>query len=231
MQTRRLSKRLNANASVADSEGDVSVAAPPSEAGSIIHSLEVEIPQDLDVDALQALLPSLVATKPSPDAILSLYKAFLEQTVFITELTREKDAARAEVSRYEVELDQALQDQDVQTGQLRTALEETQAELVQVKKQKDELRKPDFSRVAHFECAHNLLCVDSTRNSLQQQISSLTTSFSTSSHETDDLRRQITQIQGEKRDLLGVVDSLREEITQREGEAYTAFVCQLWPLS
>lgn len=44
----------------------------------------------------------------------------------------------------------------------------------------------------------------------------------------DDLRRQITQVQSEKRDLLGVVDTLREETTQREGEACTvAFVYRL----
>lgn len=151
MQTRRHSRRLNANTSAAESEGDTSAAAPASESGSIIHSLEVEIPLDLDVDTLQTLLPGLVATKPSPDAILSLYKAFLDQTVFITELTKEKDAARAEASRYEVELDQALQDQDVQTSQLRTTLEETQAELVQVKKQKDELGKLHLFRVAHLK--------------------------------------------------------------------------------
>lgn len=68
------------------------------------------------------------------------------------------------------------------------------------------------------------LVIDATRSSLQQQISSLTANYSTSSHETDDLRRQITQVQGEKRDLLGVVDSLREEVTQREGEDYTAYI-------
>jgi len=44
----------------------------------------------------------------------------------------------------------------------------------------------------------------------------------------DDLRRQITQVQSEKRDLLGVVDTLREENTQREGGACTAaFVYRL----
>jgi len=148
MQTRRHSRRLNASASVAESEGDAATAAPPSEAGSTIPSLEVEIPQDLDVDALQTLLPGLVATKPSPDAILGLYKAFLEQAVFVTELTKEKDAARAEASRYDVELDQALQDQDVQASQLRTALEEAQTELIKVQKEKNELGKPRFSRVA-----------------------------------------------------------------------------------
>ena len=67
-----------------------------------------------------------------------------------------------------------------------------------------------------------MLYTETTRNSLQQQISSLTSNYSTSSHEIDDIRRQITQVQGEKRDLLGVVDTLREETTQREGEACTA---------
>lgn len=145
MQTRRHSRRLNANVSATDSEGEAAAnvtAAPPSESSSTIHTFEVEIPHDLDVDSLQTLLPGFVATKPTPNAILSLYRAFLEQAAFITELSEEMDASRAEVSRYDVELDQALQDQDVQAGQLRTALEEAQKKLTQVQKQKDELGKP-----------------------------------------------------------------------------------------
>lgn len=60
---------------------------------------------------------------------------------------------------------------------------------------------------------------DLMRASLQQQISTLTTTHSSSSTESEELRRQIATVHDEKRDLLEVVDSLREEASQRDGKA------------
>ena len=57
-----------------------------------------------------------------------------------------------------------------------------------------------------------------TRVSLEEQIAALTTDHTSSSTETDALRRQLTQVESEKRDLIGVVNSLREASAQREGE-------------
>lgn len=144
MQTRRVSKRLSSTA--ASTEGDAESSAMAIDAPATASATEtiqtLSIPEDIDVSALQTLLPGLDAVNPSPDSIIALYRTILQQASIIEELSQERDSARAEASRFEVELDQALQDQEIQTTQIKSNLEEVQNELAEVKRQKEQLGKP-----------------------------------------------------------------------------------------
>lgn len=138
MQTRRLSKRLNLNSTSV--EGDEEHPSTSQLNSDSSHpTFDLTLPEDLDADTLQTLLPDFALLKPTPESILNLYRTIQRQASQLDEVTLERDAALSNVSRYEVELDQALQDQDVQTTQLRSTLEEVQSELAEVKRQKEEL--------------------------------------------------------------------------------------------
>ena len=56
-----------------------------------------------------------------------------------------------------------------------------------------------------------------SKNGLEAQIASLSSSRHTSSTELDQLRRRIDECEREKRDLIGVVNRLKEDSTQRDG--------------
>jgi len=56
-----------------------------------------------------------------------------------------------------------------------------------------------------------------SKNGLEAQIASLSSSRHTSSTELDQLRRRIDECEREKRDLIGVVNRLKEDATQRDG--------------
>lgn len=136
MQTRHKSKLAEDNPGTSGSNGgssnmmDEDVGAP---------SLPVQIPEEFDTDTLQALLPDFNLATPTTDAIMALYQLVLQQRNDLDETSKERDLARADISRYEVELDQALQDQDVQASQLRASLEEAQSDLVKSRNQIAEL--------------------------------------------------------------------------------------------
>ena len=57
------------------------------------------------------------------------------------------------------------------------------------------------------------------KNSLQVQITELSTSKFSSSEEVENLKHRVDDTEREKRDLVGVISRLKQETSQREGES------------
>ena len=133
MKTRRKSKA--AAAAAADSEND-----PSSPTTEDPHRLTVFIPSDIDVDTLSNLLPETSITSQNPDGIIELYRRLVDLASKLDTAVRERDEDRAEVERIEVELDQALQEKESMSHELEGSAEHLQAELKQVKQERDGLR-------------------------------------------------------------------------------------------
>ncbi|KAK7028127.1 Protein mlp1 [Paramarasmius palmivorus] len=89
------------------------------------HSLNVPVPEDLDVETLSNVLPNdFDIHSPSAEDIVALYKLLVAQTSDIETSSRELDEARAEAEKKEVELDQALQDRESLSKDLESQLGE-----------------------------------------------------------------------------------------------------------
>lgn len=132
MKTRRKSKA--AAAAAADPEND-----PGSPAADDNQRLTVFMPSDVDLDTLSNLLPETSITSQTPEGIVELYRRLIELASKLDVTVRERDEERAEVERMEVEMDQALQDKESLAKELEGSSEALQAELKQVKQQRDEL--------------------------------------------------------------------------------------------
>ena len=116
-----------------------SPATPSAPASQPSATLAVDIPEDLDFDALTSLLPDTRLDTPTPDAILYLYRLVVNQAADGDAAQRELEEARADLSRKDVELDQALQDRETATRDLEATLEGVQKELDQVKQEKEDI--------------------------------------------------------------------------------------------
>ena len=53
---------------------------------------------------------------------------------------------------------------------------------------------------------------------MKADLERISSSQSTSSHEVADLRKKIEEVEGEKRNLLGVVSRLQEDVSERDQE-------------
>ena len=176
----------------------------------------IEIPDDLDIESLQNILPDTSLTSPTPESILQLYRVLLAQVVEADSAQRALEEARAEGERKEVELDQALQDKESLSKDFDASLESLQSELKEVKHERDQLSTgPTFNFIRVDD--PNFF-VASSRTTLQAQITALSTSQSSSSTEVDTLKHRVEDTEREKRDLVGVVSRLKEDSSQREGE-------------
>lgn len=133
MKTRRKSK---AAAAAADTEND---PASPSAATEDGQRLTIFVPSDIDLDTLSNLLPETSITSQSPEGIIELYRRLVDLASKLDVAVRERDEDRADVERIEVELDQALQDKEALSKELEGSAENLQAELKQVKQERDEL--------------------------------------------------------------------------------------------
>ncbi|KAI0770118.1 hypothetical protein C8Q74DRAFT_1333063 [Fomes fomentarius] len=194
MKTRRKSKAAAAAAAQETATRENSPAAGPS-------TFTVTIPEDVDFDALTALLPDANLANPSPETIVSLYRVLLGQTTDAETAQRELEEARAEIQRKEIELDQALQDRETATSELESTLEAVQKDLAQVKEEKDALA--------------------TERAKLQERLDSLSSTQTSSSAEAQVLKQRVEETEREKRDLVGVVSRLQEDAAQRDGEIQT----------
>ncbi|KAJ7689165.1 hypothetical protein B0H17DRAFT_1012272 [Mycena rosella] len=194
MKTRRKSKA--AAAAAADSENE-----PTSPTTEDAQRLTVLLPSDIDLDTLSNLLPETSITSQSPDGIIDLYRRLVDLASKLDAAVRERDEDRAEVDRLDIELDQALQDKEAMSKELEGSAEHLQAELKQVKHERDELL---LSQAA-----------------LQAQISALSLSQSSSSTEVDNLKHRVEDTEREKRDLVGVISRLKQDSSQREEEIQT----------
>lgn len=109
-----------------------------------IQHLTINMPDDVDLEALSELLPDTNITSPTVDVIVTLYRRILAQASEVNDFQRELDEARAEVEKKDVELDQALQDRESMSKELEASLETVQDELKHMKQERDELGMSEF---------------------------------------------------------------------------------------
>jgi nucleoprotein TPR len=132
MKTR---KKTKTGSAPDDSDAiDTSLEIDPSTSDP---TLNVFIPDDLDIESLQNFLPDFPLSNPTPDSIILLYRHLLAQASEVDATQRDLDDARAEVEKKEVELDQAIQDRECLTRETEDAFEKTQLELKQVQQARD----------------------------------------------------------------------------------------------
>lgn len=101
--------------------------------------LHITLPDDIDEDTLSKLIPEINLTSLSSDDILYIYRLFLSKLSDLDSVQRERDEARAEAERKDIELDQALQDKESLTNDLETSVESINKGLEQVKQERDQL--------------------------------------------------------------------------------------------
>ena len=94
----------------------------------------------MDEDSqISKLLPEINLTSLSSDDILSIYRLLLSQLTSLDSAQRERDEARADTERKDIELDQALQDKESLSNDLEASVESVHKELHQVKQERDQL--------------------------------------------------------------------------------------------
>ncbi|KZV92725.1 hypothetical protein EXIGLDRAFT_836242 [Exidia glandulosa HHB12029] len=199
--TRRKSKRTASSAAVAEPDDAGSQDATEDAGPSSQPSRAIDLPEDLPIDALAALLPDISLESPSPDAIVSLYRLVAAQVAELESSSNELEEARAQALRKEVELDSAIQDRESTVRELETSLESVTAELSAAKQERDALQ--------------------SSNSAMQAQLSNMSSSQSASSGEVDTLRRRVEDAESEKRSLMGVMDRMKEQDALRDDEVKT----------
>ncbi|KAL1742749.1 hypothetical protein HDZ31DRAFT_42546 [Schizophyllum fasciatum] len=186
MKTRRKAKAAAAETASAASTG--------ADAGPFT----IDIPDDVDIDALSNVLPDASFTTPSPDTVLALYRLVLAQGADIDSAQRDLDAANAEVEKKGIELEQVYQDKDNVARDAEAAVEAANAELAAAKKERDELA--------------------AANSKLKAELDTISSSQSSSSSEVTELKRRVEDVEREKRDLVTVITRLKQENGQREEE-------------
>lgn len=137
MKTRRKAK-------AAAVDQDMEAASQADEEHAPNGLSNIEIPDDLDIESLQSILPDTSLTSPTPESIVQLYRVLLAQVEEADSAQRELEEARAEGERKDVELDQALQDKESQSKDYEASLESLQSELKEVKHERDQLGMYSF---------------------------------------------------------------------------------------
>ena len=179
--------------------------------------LQVPLSDDIDEDALSNLLPEINIASLSSDDILSVYRLLLSQLSTLDSAQRERDEARADTERKDIELDQALQDKERLSNDLEASVESVHKELQQVKQERDQLGWfPEYIYLAHlFICI-----VAEDKIILQNQITAISASQHSSTSESSSLKERVEDTEREKRELVGVISRLKDESSQREGKSY-----------
>jgi nucleoprotein TPR len=103
------------------------------------HPLALKLPDDIDKDVLCRLLPSTHLTSISAEDVVALYRLVVMQVITLDVTERERDDARAELERKEVELDQALQDKESLSKELEVDAEASNEEFNKLKQDRDHL--------------------------------------------------------------------------------------------
>ncbi|PPR07761.1 hypothetical protein CVT24_003711 [Panaeolus cyanescens] len=163
--------------------------------------LAVAVPDDIDEDAIAELIPDFDFSSVTAEDIINLLRQFHTRCTELSRAEQDRDEARAETERKDVELDQALQDKERLSRELETTAEEVQQELSKVKQERDQLVNE--------------------KASWQSQLSALATSQTSSSSEVESLKQHIEAVEREKRDLLVVITRLKDESSQRDEEIQT----------
>jgi nucleoprotein TPR len=133
--TRRKTKAAAAAAAVQQEAASARETSSPSTSPTFSLSL----PSDIDVDALNALIPGESLDTPSEHAVLRLYRTLLAHATQVDATTREVEALRAEAEKKEVELDQAYQDRENDKRELENRINGLRKELRTVTTGRDEL--------------------------------------------------------------------------------------------
>lgn len=102
-------------------------------------TLELTLPEELDVDALSSLLPDVTLENPKGEDILGLYEVLLSRDAELEEARRALEEARGEVERAEVERDDALHQRESVRSEVEGELSRAQEELENIKKERDAL--------------------------------------------------------------------------------------------
>jgi len=106
----------------------------------------ITLPDDIDEDALSKLVPEINLSSLSSDDVLSIYRFLVSQLTNLNSAERERDEARADTERKDIELDQALQDKESLTNDLEASIESVHKELQEVKQERDQLGSYGLSR-------------------------------------------------------------------------------------
>ncbi|KAJ4482315.1 hypothetical protein J3R30DRAFT_3402901 [Lentinula aciculospora] len=175
--------------------------AGPSNTEGSHPSFIVPVPEGFNVEAFTDLIPDFDIHSPSPDSLVNLYQLLLDQSGVIDAAQRDVDELRAEAERKDVELDQALQDREQSSKEMEQQAERLQEELSQVKQERDHLL--------------------ASESELQTRITTLTTSQSSSSHEVEELKLRLEDVEREKRDLVNVISRLQQDGSERDDEINT----------
>ena len=113
---------------------------------------QITLSEDIDEDALSKLLPEINLASLSSDDILSIYRLLLSQLTSLDSAQRERDEARADTERKDIELDQALQDKESLSNDFETSVESFHKDLQQMKQERDQLGSYPFSRM-YLSCS------------------------------------------------------------------------------
>jgi len=101
--------------------------------------LTVTLPADIDEDTLSSLLPETNLTSISSEDVIALFRLVVSQVLSLDNSERERDDARAELERKDIELDQVLQDKEGLSKDLEASVEAAIEELNLVKQERDQL--------------------------------------------------------------------------------------------
>jgi septal ring factor EnvC (AmiA/AmiB activator) len=124
---------------------------------------EITLSDDIDEDALSKLIPEINLALLSSDDILSIYRLLLSQLVSLDAAQRERDEARADTERKDIELDQALQDKERLSNDLEASVEVIHKELQQVRLERDQLGSYNTVFPEYMYHAHSFIYTRSGR--------------------------------------------------------------------
>ncbi len=110
------------------------------------HSLQLNLPDDIDGDQILQLIPGISLLSPSPEDVIAVYKFLIEQTREVDSLNAQVEESNAASVRKDIELDQALQERDVQIRELESS---AQLNATQVEKLRDELTRKGTAHWRH----------------------------------------------------------------------------------
>ena len=184
--------------------------------------LVITLPDDIDEDVLSKLIPEVTLASLSSDDILSIYRLLLSQLTSLDSAQRERDEARADTERKDIELDQALQDKERLSNDLEASVESIHKELQEVKQERDQLGSCNtlFPQNISIMLIYLFTHAVEDKTILQNQITAISASQHSSTSESTSLKERVEDTEREKRELVGVISRLKDESSQREGEGY-----------
>lgn len=138
MQTRRRVKTAEATRATADDSVSQSGA---SDGHTQPGTLAVSLAPDIEPQAIQELVPDLNLNAVSAEDISRLLAFVVASATNLDTAQRAYEDAQAKLERQDVELDQALQDRETASNDLRKDIDELNTTLTHIKQERDQLGK------------------------------------------------------------------------------------------